>query len=80
MQQDFYSPYSFFSNKKILLSLSCSLACIAPVLAAKVIPGCSVTVGQDTDEGGRWPYAGTAGAVVTMGATHSNKAVTISFN
>lgn len=57
----------------------CSLCCIAPVLAAKVIPGCEVTVGSDEEEGGKWPYAGTAGAIEKLGAKHVKKAVTISF-
>lgn len=51
------------------------LCCIAPVLAAKVIPGVEITVGQDKDDGGRWPYAGTASAVVEMGAKHVNRDV-----
>lgn len=51
------------------------LCCIAPVLAAKCIPGCSVTVGSDEEEGGRWPYAGTAGAIGQLGATHVKKDV-----
>lgn len=49
------------------------LCCIAPVLAAKVVKGCSVTVGSDAEEGGRWPYAGTAGAIEKLGATHVKK-------
>ncbi|XP_052101815.1 glutamine amidotransferase-like class 1 domain-containing protein 3, mitochondrial isoform X2 [Mytilus californianus] len=52
------------------------LCCIAPVLAAKVIPGCEVTVGSDQEEGGKWPYAGTAAAIATMGASHQKKDVT----
>lgn len=56
-----------------------SLCCIAPVLAAKVVPGCEVTVGQEQEEGGKWPYAGTAGAIKELGATHVPKNVTISF-
>ncbi len=50
------------------------------MLAAKVIPECEVTVGQDKEEGGKYPYAGTAGAIQEMGAKHINKAVTISFS
>ncbi|XP_059825011.1 glutamine amidotransferase-like class 1 domain-containing protein 3, mitochondrial isoform X4 [Hypanus sabinus] len=46
------------------------LCCIAPVLAAKVLPGVEVTVGHEEDEGGRWPYAGTAAAIKAMGAKH----------
>jgi len=49
------------------------------VLAAKVIPGCELTVGHDTEEEGRWPYAGTAGAIQTLGATHVIKDVGVSF-
>merc|ERR1712168_735138 len=52
------------------------LCCISPVLAAKVISGCEVTVGADTDEDGKWPYAGTAGAITSLGANHINKNVT----
>ncbi|KAL5483899.1 hypothetical protein EMCRGX_G020319 [Ephydatia muelleri] len=52
------------------------LTCIAPVLAAKVLPGVELTVGHESDEGGKWPYAGTASAVVTMGAKHIVRDVT----
>ena len=54
------------------------LCCIAPVLAAKVIPGCEVTVGSNQDEGGKWPYAETAGAIGSMDSTHVTKDVTVS--
>lgn len=50
------------------------LCCIAPVLAAKILPGVEVTVGQDKEDV-QWPYAGTAGAVEQMGAKHVNKDV-----
>ncbi|KAK3714550.1 hypothetical protein QZH41_014225 [Actinostola sp. cb2023] len=54
------------------------LCCIAPVLAAKVIQGCEVTVGQDKDDGsGKWPYAGTAESIQKMNAKHVNKNVHI---
>ena len=56
-----------------------SLCCISPVLAAKVIPGCEVTVGSDKEEGGKYPYAGTAEAITQMGAKHVKKDVTVSF-
>merc|ERR1712018_230242 len=59
---------AFHAQKKPI-----GLCCIAPVLAAKVIPGCSVTVGSDEEEGGRWPYAGTAAAITKLGATHVKK-------
>ncbi|MBX3388673.1 MAG: isoprenoid biosynthesis glyoxalase ElbB [Phycisphaeraceae bacterium] len=50
-----------------------AFACIAPVLAAKVLgsaaggPGCEVTIGSD---------AGAAGAIAKMGARHAPKEVT----
>ncbi|OWF41050.1 ES1 protein homolog, mitochondrial-like [Mizuhopecten yessoensis] len=52
------------------------LCCIAPVLVAKLVPGCEVTVGSDKEEGGRWPYAGTADAIESMGSKHIKKNVT----
>ncbi|XP_062573549.1 glutamine amidotransferase-like class 1 domain-containing protein 3, mitochondrial [Saccostrea cucullata] len=60
----------FHSAKKPI-----GLCCIAPVLAARTISGCTVTVGQDKDSDGKWPYAGTAGACQNMGAKHVNKNV-----
>eukprot|EP01138_Halocafeteria_seosinensis_P000123 gb/GECG01000127.1/.p1 GENE.gb/GECG01000127.1/~~gb/GECG01000127.1/.p1 ORF type:complete len:287 (+),score=34.61 gb/GECG01000127.1/:1-861(+) len=45
------------------------LCCIAPVLAAKCIPGVTVTVGSDK-ESEYWPHAGAAGGIEGMGATH----------
>uniref|UniRef100_A0A8C7EDU4 DJ-1/PfpI domain-containing protein n=1 Tax=Nothoprocta perdicaria TaxID=30464 RepID=A0A8C7EDU4_NOTPE len=55
------------------------LCCISPVLAAKVLAGAEVTVGHEEEEGGKWPYAGTAGAIKEMGGKHCVKEVTISF-
>jgi enhancing lycopene biosynthesis protein 2 len=52
------------------------LCCIAPVLAAKVLKSVEVTVGSDKEDGGRWPYAGTAGAIQELGAKHVTKKVT----
>lgn len=52
------------------------LCCIAPVLAAKVLPGVEVTVGHEQEEGGKWPYAGTAEAIKALGAKHCVKGVT----
>ncbi|CAN2387803.1 ES1 protein homolog, partial [Pristimantis euphronides] len=49
------------------------LCCIAPVLAAKVIPGVEVTVGQEEEQGGKWPYAGTAKAIQALGGKHCAK-------
>ncbi|KAG9473022.1 glutamine amidotransferase-like class 1 domain-containing protein 3, mitochondrial [Eleutherodactylus coqui] len=51
------------------------LCCIAPVLAAKVIPGVEVTVGQEEEQGGKWPYAGTAKAIQALGGKHCPKEV-----
>lgn len=52
------------------------LCCIAPVLAAKCLPGVELTVGHTEEEGGKWPYAGTAGAMEQCGAKHVVKDVT----
>ncbi|XP_010901645.2 glutamine amidotransferase-like class 1 domain-containing protein 3A, mitochondrial [Esox lucius] len=52
------------------------LCCISPVLAAKLIPGVEVTVGKEEEEGGKWPYAGTAAAIKGLGAKHVVKEVT----
>lgn len=73
----------FFPCHKHACGVNCiihlyRLCCIAPILAAKVIPGCEVTVGSDLEDGGRWPYAGTAGAIGSMNSTHVNKDVTVS--
>ncbi len=43
------------------------LCCIAPVLAAKALPGCAVTIGNDP---------GTAEAIRSMGSEHVEKPVT----
>jgi len=52
------------------------LCCIAPVLAARVLRGVEVTVGHEQEEGGKWPYAGTAEAIKALGAKHCAKGVT----
>ncbi|XP_061691146.1 glutamine amidotransferase-like class 1 domain-containing protein 3, mitochondrial [Syngnathoides biaculeatus] len=49
-----------------------AMCCISPVLAAKILPGCELTVGQDK-ESDAWPYARTAGALREMGCKHVNK-------
>ncbi|PKU32212.1 es1 protein mitochondrial-like [Limosa lapponica baueri] len=51
------------------------LCCISPVLAAKIFPGCELTVGHDT-ECEKWPYAKTAETMKELGCTHVNKHVT----
>uniref|UniRef100_U3F2E8 ES1 protein homolog, mitochondrial isoform Ib n=1 Tax=Callithrix jacchus TaxID=9483 RepID=U3F2E8_CALJA len=51
------------------------LCCIAPVLAAKVLRGVEGTVGHEQEEGGKWPYAGTAEAIKALGAKHFVKGV-----
>ncbi|XP_078268102.1 glutamine amidotransferase-like class 1 domain-containing protein 3, mitochondrial [Rhinoraja longicauda] len=50
------------------------LCCISPVLAAKLIPGCELTVGYDT-QCEKWPYAETAQALKELGCEHVNKHV-----
>lgn len=44
-----------------------------------MIKGVEVTVGHEQEEGGKWPYAGTAEAIKALGAKHCVKGVTISF-
>lgn len=61
----------FHSSKKPI-----GMCCISPVLAAKVLPGCELTVGHDSEEGGRYPYAATAVAIKQLRAKHINKTVT----
>ncbi|XP_071988268.1 putative glutamine amidotransferase-like class 1 domain-containing protein 3B, mitochondrial [Engystomops pustulosus] len=51
------------------------LCCIAPVLAARVLPGVEVTVGQEDEQGGKWPYAGTTKAIQALGGKHCAKEV-----
>lgn len=63
---------------EMLMSVVARLCCISPVLAAKVLPGVEVTVGHEEEEGGKWPYAGTAQAIKALGAKHCVKDVTIS--
>ncbi|XP_018419754.1 PREDICTED: ES1 protein homolog, mitochondrial-like [Nanorana parkeri] len=60
---------AFHAKKKPI-----GLCCISPVLAAKLIPGCEVTVGCDT-ESEKWPHAGTAGTIKELGCKHINKEV-----
>ncbi|KAG8448214.1 hypothetical protein GDO86_015349 [Hymenochirus boettgeri] len=60
---------AFHSAKKPI-----GLCCISPVLAAKLLPGCELTVGCDT-ECEKWPYAGTASAIKELGCKHVNKEV-----
>uniref|UniRef100_E1BQD1 Putative glutamine amidotransferase like class 1 domain containing 3A-like1 n=1 Tax=Gallus gallus TaxID=9031 RepID=E1BQD1_CHICK len=51
------------------------LCCISPVLAAKIFPGCEVTVGQDKNVDGRFPDAETASAIAELGCKHICKDV-----
>ncbi|KAI0207284.1 Glutamine amidotransferase-like class 1 domain-containing protein 3A, mitochondrial [Lamellibrachia satsuma] len=52
------------------------LSCIAPVLAAKLFPGCEVTLGQESEGAGRWPHASTVSTIKQMGAKHVKTEVT----
>ncbi|XP_029348901.1 glutamine amidotransferase-like class 1 domain-containing protein 3A, mitochondrial [Echeneis naucrates] len=50
------------------------LCCISPVLAAKVFPGCEVTVGMEKDE--KYPdTTDTAAAINQLGCKHVSKSV-----
>ena len=44
-----------------------ALCCISPVIAAKVFPGCSVTIGNDS---------GTANAIESVGSKNEERKVT----
>ncbi|XP_047441422.1 glutamine amidotransferase-like class 1 domain-containing protein 3, mitochondrial [Mugil cephalus] len=50
------------------------MCCISPVLAAKILPGCEVTVGQDK-ECDQCVLHDTAGVMKEMGCKHVNKEV-----
>ena len=51
--------------------------CIAPVVLAKCIPGCTVTVGSSNTENEEdWPYAGTVAQLEELGATHVDTDIT----
>ncbi|KAJ8407051.1 hypothetical protein AAFF_G00287270 [Aldrovandia affinis] len=50
------------------------LCCISPVLAAKILPDCEITVGDDC-ESEKWPHAKTACTMKEMGCKHVNKNV-----
>eukprot|EP00588_Corethron_pennatum_P014229 CAMPEP_0194270502 /NCGR_PEP_ID=MMETSP0169-20130528/4477_1 /TAXON_ID=218684 /ORGANISM="Corethron pennatum, Strain L29A3" /LENGTH=230 /DNA_ID=CAMNT_0039012577 /DNA_START=61 /DNA_END=753 /DNA_ORIENTATION=- len=56
---------SFLSQKKVL-----GFSCIAPIIAAKVIPGVKISFGMG--EGDKFPHAGAVGAAEKLGATHVN--------
>uniref|UniRef100_A0A3B4TZT3 Zgc:162944 n=1 Tax=Seriola dumerili TaxID=41447 RepID=A0A3B4TZT3_SERDU len=54
------------------------LCCISPVLAAKVFPGCEVTVGLEKDDNkGKWypDTTDTAAAINQLGCKHMSKSV-----
>ncbi|XP_053167416.1 glutamine amidotransferase-like class 1 domain-containing protein 3, mitochondrial isoform X3 [Hemicordylus capensis] len=61
---------AFHSAKKPI-----GLCCISPVLAAKVFPGCEVTVGHNKNIDGRFPDAETASAIEELGCKHICKDV-----
>ncbi|XP_048350248.1 glutamine amidotransferase-like class 1 domain-containing protein 3, mitochondrial [Sphaerodactylus townsendi] len=51
------------------------LCCISPVLAAKIFPGCEVTVGYNKNVDGRFPDFETASAIEELGCKHVCKGV-----
>lgn len=52
-----------------------ALCCIAPVLAAKVIPNVKITLGKSDTKSGKWPHAGAIEGAKAMGAKHEEKGV-----
>ncbi|KAA3677795.1 uncharacterized protein DEA37_0005688 [Paragonimus westermani] len=55
------------------------LCCIAPVLAARCLPGVELTMGGDIDQNGRWPFAEASAVAKQMGAKMIPKDMTASF-
>lgn len=55
------------SNKPI------GFCCIAPILAAKVLPGVSVTLGKEESLHGRFPFHEATGVAKKLGAKHIPK-------
>uniref|UniRef100_A0A1B6E1T8 DJ-1/PfpI domain-containing protein n=1 Tax=Clastoptera arizonana TaxID=38151 RepID=A0A1B6E1T8_9HEMI len=51
------------------------LCCIAPILAARVLPGVTITLGTDSCEEDKWPYRDAIKAAVEMGAIVENREV-----
>ncbi|KAM9850333.1 glutamine amidotransferase-like class 1 domain-containing protein 3, mitochondrial [Aulostomus maculatus] len=47
------------------------MCCISPILAAKILPDCELTMGQD-QESEMWPYTRAVGALKEMGCKHVN--------
>ena len=50
------------------------MCCISPVIAAKILPNCQITVGK-SQKGKEWPFAGTGEDLKLMGATVIEKDV-----
>lgn len=63
-----HNPFSVKMMHVLFVYLPSRLCCIAPVLAARCIPGVHVTVGADS---------GTAEAIVKMGAVHESRNITV---
>lgn len=61
---------SFHEAKKPI-----GLCCIAPVLAAKVLAGCEVTMGMESEGDPRWPHASACAHIRKMGSVHVVKDV-----
>ena len=59
----------------LLASKPMAFCCIAPVIAAKLIPECEITVGKSENKNGEWPYGGTVDACRSLGAKTFEKDV-----
>lgn len=68
------SEYNVIKDvEKICLSFRAGLkpigfCCIAPVIAAKCLPGCEITVGKVPNALKEWPYGGTVENLKSLGA------------
>ncbi|KAK8811502.1 hypothetical protein WA158_003236 [Blastocystis sp. Blastoise] len=59
--------HDFHDNKKPI-----GLCCIAPIIISKVLPGVSITFGQNI-ESPKWPFSGTCLVASSFGANVINK-------
>nr|CAD7198806.1 unnamed protein product [Timema douglasi] len=62
----------FHASKKPI-----GLCCISPVLAAKVLPGTTLTLGQNDNKSGKWPYAETIEGASSLGAIVVPKTISV---
>lgn len=52
----------------VLAKKPIGLCCISPVIAARLLPRCQITLGQKPGDASVWPYSGSMDACSSMGA------------